>query len=287
MARSACSSIKKATCGRTRCRRQPKGLSTSGHNRYTMADSDYMFIGGEPIEVGSEGQNDSLFSSGDHVLDDGDSEYVFEEGTGVGIASLTDVQVYDGWSTDDPLIIEYDIEFNDQAPAPGTKTSVGFHSSDGNQELERVELEDGTTVEDFNDCRGVDTYFDRGDAGFAGPTNTPSEYWSIVNSNEGCKLRETHFGTSTQISGSVAQDGLQYYPEWGKTTYWYIHVDNDKDPGIILGGDAVTPGFQMQYTLSNEQFSTQGDWCDGVRTHVPLDSSDYPAGKQLWVVSTS
>lgn len=48
-----------------------------------MTDSNYVFEAGEPIDVGSHGQHDYVFHSGDPVLDRGQSPFVFESGTGL------------------------------------------------------------------------------------------------------------------------------------------------------------------------------------------------------------
>jgi hypothetical protein len=49
-----------------------------------MAESTYTFIEGEPIDVGAAGDNSIVFESGEHVTDEGESGFVFENGIGVG-----------------------------------------------------------------------------------------------------------------------------------------------------------------------------------------------------------
>jgi len=49
-----------------------------------MAKSDYIFESGEAIDVGSHGETDYVFASGEPVANSGDSSFVFESGTGLG-----------------------------------------------------------------------------------------------------------------------------------------------------------------------------------------------------------
>lgn len=56
-----------------------------------MADSTYVFESGEAIEIGGHGQTDFLYHSGDAVLNQGLSTYVFESGTGLGADLLYEV----------------------------------------------------------------------------------------------------------------------------------------------------------------------------------------------------
>lgn len=49
-----------------------------------MTDSSYVYESGDPIQVGSHGQTDFLFHSGDPVTNSGDSTYVYESGVGLG-----------------------------------------------------------------------------------------------------------------------------------------------------------------------------------------------------------
>jgi hypothetical protein len=49
-----------------------------------MAESDYVFLSGDPLDVGQHGETDYVFHSGDPVPNDGKSSYVFESGTGIG-----------------------------------------------------------------------------------------------------------------------------------------------------------------------------------------------------------
>jgi hypothetical protein len=48
-----------------------------------MPDSSYVFESGTPVKVGSHGQTSYLFHSGDAVLNEGESTYVFESGVGL------------------------------------------------------------------------------------------------------------------------------------------------------------------------------------------------------------
>lgn len=47
-----------------------------------MADSDFVFEAGVPVQVGSHGDHSFVFAGGDPVEDTGDSTLVFEAGTG-------------------------------------------------------------------------------------------------------------------------------------------------------------------------------------------------------------
>ena len=49
-----------------------------------MADSDYIFESGDKIQVGSSGETDFLYASGNQVPNKGKSEFVFESGVGLG-----------------------------------------------------------------------------------------------------------------------------------------------------------------------------------------------------------
>jgi len=52
-----------------------------------MPKSDYVFEQGEPIDVGTAGDHDFVFGSGESVTDRGVSDFVFESGTGIGGSS--------------------------------------------------------------------------------------------------------------------------------------------------------------------------------------------------------
>lgn len=49
-----------------------------------MTKSNYFFLSGEAATVGSHGNHSYVFHSGEPVLDRGESDYVFETGTGLG-----------------------------------------------------------------------------------------------------------------------------------------------------------------------------------------------------------
>lgn len=55
-----------------------------------MPDSGYIFIEGEAIQVGNPGDHDFEFSQGESVVDAGDSDFVFVEGTGMGGGIIID-----------------------------------------------------------------------------------------------------------------------------------------------------------------------------------------------------
>lgn len=60
-----------------------------------MPKSNYTFIQGDPIDVGSHGETDYLFHNGDPVPNDGKEKFVFESDIGLGIDNPTiDVNVY-------------------------------------------------------------------------------------------------------------------------------------------------------------------------------------------------
>lgn len=48
------------------------------------ADSSYVFERGAPVQVGTHGQDDFVFSSGQKLTNKGSSTFVFEGGTGIG-----------------------------------------------------------------------------------------------------------------------------------------------------------------------------------------------------------
>lgn len=51
-----------------------------------MADSNYVFEEGDPIDVGAHGEDAYLYEGGTPVRNSGDSEFVFQSGTGLGAA---------------------------------------------------------------------------------------------------------------------------------------------------------------------------------------------------------
>lgn len=71
-----------------------------------MPGSDFVYESGEPIGVGTHGETDFLFHQGDPVPNTGDSEYVYEAGTGLGGAQPV---VY---ACDDTKIYELDYDNN-------------------------------------------------------------------------------------------------------------------------------------------------------------------------------
>lgn len=49
-----------------------------------MAQSDFVYDSGTPIDIGSHGEHDYVFHSGEPVVDTGESTLVYESGTGMG-----------------------------------------------------------------------------------------------------------------------------------------------------------------------------------------------------------
>lgn len=81
-----------------------------------MAKSDYVFISGEAIDVGEEGEHSYFYASGQHIEDRGASNYVFESGTGVGGPESFDITPdFDSRST------RY---FNDADPLPSGEYEI-------------------------------------------------------------------------------------------------------------------------------------------------------------------
>lgn len=52
-----------------------------------MAD-EFVYESGEPVGVGSHGSHDYLFAAGNEVIDNGESAYVFESGTGLSRSNV-------------------------------------------------------------------------------------------------------------------------------------------------------------------------------------------------------
>lgn len=100
-----------------------------------MPDSDYIFESGEAISVGSHGEHDFVYASGKEVTDTGQSEYVYEAGTGLGGGSLvvdgTTVGFYETDDTPSEWLdyTEQNVDTNAQGwLADGYETSPGSYA---------------------------------------------------------------------------------------------------------------------------------------------------------------
>lgn len=242
-----------------------------------MTDSDFVFLNGEPIDVGNAVENDFVFA-GDRLVSDGDvSDFAFIGGRGLGSATVSGgvLTIYDGLSEDDPIITTLNFNINEaEAPSKGTKVPIGFYSSDEAQRYDNIRTGDGTVIEDFDDCNGIDSYFDSAYTGAYGNVST-SRDWNIEGSGD-CYLIENNTGLTSRISSSVGA-GLQNYPEWGQTILADVYVSSLKDPGITLGGDAATPNLFAYYVKRDSELRIRNSWVENVSKNLNI-----PSGWQLW-----
>jgi len=248
-----------------------------------MAESDFVFESGEPIDVGNPVENNYVEESGELVSDGDISQFVFISGRGFGAGTVKDgrLTVYDGLSEDDPIITTVGFNIDEQnAPQVGQEIPIGFFSSDGDQKFDNIRAGDGTLIEDFNDCGSVTSYFDSADRGNSGSVPTTDD-WQIAGSGD-CYLTENNTGLSAHISSSVGA-GLQNYPNWGQTVLAEVYVSSGKDAGITLGGDASSWGFRAscageQNFFPFEGYAIRGSW---VANNIEKDFN-VPTGWQLW-----
>jgi hypothetical protein len=103
-----------------------------------MAKSNYTFISGEAIDVGSPGEHDFVIESGSQVTDTGVSDIVFEAGTGLGGVSAVLIDDFEDGNTieykgtglsigsNDPIDGQFSGRFVSQTNAVAYRDDVTF-----------------------------------------------------------------------------------------------------------------------------------------------------------------
>jgi len=89
-----------------------------------MTDSTFVYDEGDPIEVGTHGEEDVLYHEGNPVPNTGNSALVYEQGTGIGGA----IPVV--WASDDTYVYELDYD-NDFAILRQHSPSFSPHGAGG------------------------------------------------------------------------------------------------------------------------------------------------------------
>jgi len=158
-----------------------------------MAESNFGFLGGEPITVGKDGVHSLLYSQGSAVADNGDSSFVFEQGTGIQTTPLS------------KNIID-DLERGNIDPYQGEKSAFSASTDrayNGNWSMKTTATNNSTIRSDPGD--GLAYYPTRGD-------QITLHDWK----DDRTRRLEFYFGVSdlTGGSGTGANDGDGYAIIW-------------------------------------------------------------------------
>lgn len=194
-----------------------------------MSKSSYIFESGNAIDVGSHGEHDYVFASGEPVVDSGQSDLVYESGIGIGGGSIRAI-LKDGGTTlvDTGLIEETTYRSGGIGfVADGTTTQgvVGI--------WDNYQLSDGSTVDDFSD----------GDISeYSGKT----ENFEVVSGKlEG---KQNSDGSTANIAST---SGLSNYPSPGDSFSWEVELgpENTGVSGVWAAQGATGTGLVDGYDV--------------------------------------
>lgn len=169
-----------------------------------MADSGFVFETGEAIQVGTHGETDFLFHSGDPVVNSGRSSLVFESGTGLGTDVITGT-IFDVNGNELETLTLDDNTYS----TGGIGMRAGLDGEGG--AWDHARLTDGTIIDDFEDA-DISEY--QGDTGGFNIVTSP-----VI---EGTYAVQTNPDSFKEI---FSLSGLNHYPERGEPFRVWIYAD--------------------------------------------------------------
>lgn len=213
-----------------------------------MVKSNYVFDQGEAIDVGTEGENDLVFESGEPVTDVGGSTLVFEEGVAIG--GTDEIAFWEDYGTE---VITF-VESNTDRVEVSTSDPV----LQGSRSFRVVKNEGGSSAGDcFSDeGAGLPNYPSRGDIfRFRGRT----------------------------IDGTGFEMMFGYNGEGTFGEYYRARVDTRNDEiGIFFGPDLQSDLKTTSISLNQDQtYEGRVEWGDPTITFTLFTDS----GQELTSVS--
>lgn len=245
-----------------------------------MPDSEFVFESGEPISVGSHGQDDYVYHAGNAVPNSGDSALVFESGVGFGSAIIDDFEDGDvaewrrlaGYSGDDTFNASTNRAFNGAYSGRCRNTGSGstprFASFPGDG-LPRYPTRNDTVEFWLN--------FDNQSRGQIKPQ-------IVLDPNSGALIRiawdsynSTYEITCKNQDGSIAGETIVSENVGNYVDTWVRHRVEMEE-----GGTAIATVFDTSGTQINQISATMPDFPSGelgfgvhAQGHSDVDSSGY------------
>lgn len=201
-----------------------------------MSTSEFIFDRDEPVAVGDQGQNDTAYGAGEPIPDTGDSDFVFEDGIGLGRTRKV-------WHSDQPNNVFAELAYSDfsvvqsrsspdgvEPDGMGGSGSQSFGSQSGN--------DTGTQINKFyefdanlNLLRSYDPFYETGvrepsECGGKSDTFWVSDYDSDDTDNIDGEWSERNTSDFSVIR-AVSAAGKRSNGAGGDTNIVYLGGDGD------------------------------------------------------------
>lgn len=230
----------------------PEIAPGAGGGGSSSSDSTYVFESGEPFDVGSHGDHDYFYSSGSPVVDDGESPYVFESGTGIRTAGGRGSHPYNcvmamggpptfyrAWTPgmhnleDYVLIDTYELHFSSSVYLDSTGCTLQLFSASGDKLYVGLSATDGNNNDEFHQYT-LDSPYDVKNKTYDGELTrtspTGSYPFGMIFPPDGERV-------IVATTGPTISD--VYYEEYDLTTPWDI-TDASKIITLEGGGGEIS-----------------------------------------------